>query len=128
MFWGNYNSLISPACLGICFIKTGQAGRGNGPTSRSKNWSALHCIEREKVSCHIVVFLWLLRRQLMTDTITSSPTKLLLTNRFYFQQTFGIHGPVGKRKSCSLSGRSHAPIADSFHVATMARKHSVLNL
>jgi hypothetical protein len=34
----------------------------------------------------------------------------------------------GKRKGCSLSGRSPAPIADSFHVATMARKHSVLNL
>jgi hypothetical protein len=35
---------------------------------------------------------------------------------------------VGKRKGCSLSGRSPAPIADSFHVATMAKKHSVLNL
>jgi hypothetical protein len=48
--------------------------------------------------------------------------------RFYFQQTSGIHAPVGKRKGGSLCGRSHAPIADSFHVATMARKHSVLNL
>jgi hypothetical protein len=35
---------------------------------------------------------------------------------------------VGKRKSCSLSGRSPAPIADSSNVATIARKHSVLNL
>jgi hypothetical protein len=33
-----------------------------------------------------------------------------------------------KRKGCSLSGRIPAPIADSFHDATMARKHSVLNL
>jgi hypothetical protein len=24
------------------------------------------------------------------------PQKILLTNRFYFQQTFGIHAPVGK--------------------------------
>jgi hypothetical protein len=55
------------------------------------------------------------------------PQKLLLTNRFYFQQTSGIRGPVGKRKCCSLSGRSPAPVADNFHVATMARKHSVLN-
>jgi hypothetical protein len=38
------------------------------------------------------------------------PLKLLLTNRFYFQQTSGIHAPVGKRKGCSLSGRSPAPI------------------
>jgi hypothetical protein len=29
---------------------------------------------------------------------------------------------VGKRKGCSLSGRSATPIADSFNVATMARK------
>jgi hypothetical protein len=56
------------------------------------------------------------------------PPKLLLTNRLYFQQTSGIHAPVGKREVCSLSGRSPAPIADSFNVATMARKHSVLNL
>jgi hypothetical protein len=55
------------------------------------------------------------------------PQKLLLTNRFYFQQTSGIHAPVGKTKSCSLSGRRPAPI-DSFHVATMARKRSALNL
>jgi hypothetical protein len=48
--------------------------------------------------------------------------------RFYFQQTHGIHAPVGRRKGCFLSSRSPAPIADSFHVATMARKHSVLNL
>jgi hypothetical protein len=74
--------------------------------------------------------------QLM-NTATSSPAddvhhyvippKLLLTNRFYFQQTSGIHAPAGKRKGCSLSGRNLAPIADSFNVATMARKH-VLNL
>jgi hypothetical protein len=56
------------------------------------------------------------------------PQKLLLTNRFYFQQTSSINEPVGKRKGCSLSGRSPAPITDSFNVATMARKHSVLNL
>jgi hypothetical protein len=56
------------------------------------------------------------------------PLKLLLTNKFYFQQTSGIHAPVGKRKGCSLSGRSPVPIADSFNVATMARKHSVLHL
>jgi hypothetical protein len=56
------------------------------------------------------------------------PPKLLLTSTFYFQQTSGIHAPVGKRKRCSLSGRSPAPIADSFNVATMAMKQSVLNL
>jgi hypothetical protein len=56
------------------------------------------------------------------------PKKLLLTSRFYFQQTSGIHAAVGKRKVCSLSGRSPSLIADNFHVATMARKHSVLNL
>jgi hypothetical protein len=66
----------------------------------------------------------LLRCQLMTYTITSSP----IVTRFYFQQTSSIRVPVGKRKVCSLSGRSPAPIADSFHVATMARKHIVLNL
>jgi hypothetical protein len=48
--------------------------------------------------------------------------------RFYFQQTSGIYAPVRKRNGWSLSGRSPAPKADSFHVATMARKHSVLNL
>jgi hypothetical protein len=47
------------------------------------------------------------------------PTKLLLTNRFYFQQTPGIHAPVGKREGGSLSGRSPAPIADSSNVASM---------
>jgi hypothetical protein len=56
------------------------------------------------------------------------PPKLLLTNTFYFQQTSGIHAPVGKRKGGSLSGRSPAPIADSSNVAPIARKHSVLNL
>jgi hypothetical protein len=56
------------------------------------------------------------------------PQKLLLTNRVYFQQTSGIHAPVGKRKGGSLSGRSPASIADSSNVATIARKHSVLNL
>jgi hypothetical protein len=35
---------------------------------------------------------------------------------------------VRKRKGGFLSGRSPAPIADSFHVATMARKYSMLNL
>jgi hypothetical protein len=54
--------------------------------------------------------------------------KLLLTNRLYFQQTSGIHAPMGKRKGGSLSGRISAPIADSSDVATIARKHSVLNL
>jgi hypothetical protein len=56
------------------------------------------------------------------------PPKLLLTNRYYFEQTSGIHAPVGKRKGGSLSGKSPAPIADSSNVATIARKHSVLNL
>jgi hypothetical protein len=56
------------------------------------------------------------------------PPKLLLTNRFYFEQTSGTHAPVGKRKGGSLSGRSPTPIADSFNVATIARKHCVLNL
>jgi hypothetical protein len=74
----------------------------------------------------------------LANTATSSPTddvphyvippKLLLTHRFYFQQTSGIHAPVGKRKVCSLSGRSPASIADSFNVANMTRKHSMLNL
>jgi hypothetical protein len=56
------------------------------------------------------------------------PPKLLLTNRFYFQQTSGIRAPVGKIKGGSLSGRCPALIADSSNVATIARKHSVLNL
>jgi hypothetical protein len=56
------------------------------------------------------------------------PQKLLLTNKVYFQQTSVIHAPAGRRKGGSLSGRSPAPIADSIHVATIARKHSVLNL
>jgi hypothetical protein len=66
----------------------------------------------------------LLRLQLMTYTSTSSPE----VTRIYFQQTSGVHAPVGKRTGCSLSGRSPAPIADSFHVAIMARKYGVLNL
>jgi hypothetical protein len=45
--------------------------------------------------------------------------------RFHFQRTSGIHAPVGKRNGCPLSGRSPAPIADSFHVATMAWKQPV---
>jgi hypothetical protein len=56
------------------------------------------------------------------------PQKLLLTNRFYSQQTSGTYAPVGKRKGGSLSGESPAPIADSSNVATIARKHSMLNL
>jgi hypothetical protein len=56
------------------------------------------------------------------------PQTLLFTNRFYFQQSSGIHAPMGKRKGCSLFCRSPTPIADNIHVATMARKHSVLNL
>jgi hypothetical protein len=66
------------------------------------------------------VLLFLCQR---VNTATSSPAddvhhyvisqKLLLTNIFYFQQTSGIHAPVGKRIGCSLSGRSPAPIADS---------------
>jgi hypothetical protein len=35
---------------------------------------------------------------------------------------------MGKRNGCPLSGRNPAPIADSVHVATMARKHSMLIL
>jgi hypothetical protein len=50
------------------------------------------------------------------------------TDQFYFQQTSGIHAPVGKINGGSLSGRSPASIADSFNIATMARKHRVLNL
>jgi hypothetical protein len=74
-----------------------------------------------------LLFKWkrLLRRQVMTYTITSSPEIYWI---FYFQQTSGIHAALGKRKGCSLSVRSPAPIADSFHVATMERKYSVLNL
>jgi hypothetical protein len=56
------------------------------------------------------------------------PPKLLLTNRVYFQQTSGIHVPVGKIKGGSLSGRTPAPRADSSNVATTAMKHSMLNL
>jgi hypothetical protein len=33
-----------------------------------------------------------------------------------------------EKEDCSLSGRSPAPIADSFYVATMAWKHIMLNL
>jgi hypothetical protein len=81
---------------------------------------------------------WFLFSNQLVNPATSSPAndvhhndippKLLLTNRFYFQQTSGIHAPVGKRKDGSLSGRSPAPIADSSNVATSARKHCVLNL
>jgi hypothetical protein len=39
-----------------------------------------------------------------------------------------MHVPVGKRKGCSLAGRSLAPIAESFRVAKMAKKLRVLNL
>jgi hypothetical protein len=56
------------------------------------------------------------------------PQKLLLTIRFYLEQTSDIYVPVGKIKGCCLFGRSPAPVADNFHVATMARKHSMLNL
>jgi hypothetical protein len=78
----------------------------------------------------------------LVNTATSSPAddvhhyvippkvtiRLQLTNGFHFQQTSGIHAPVGGKKGCSLSGRSPAPIADSCNVATTARKHTVLNL
>jgi hypothetical protein len=84
-----------------------------------------------------VGYLWIFLCQLV-NTATSSladdihhyviSPNLLLTNRFYFQQTSGIHAPVGKRKGYSLSSRSPTPIADSFNVAIMATKHSVLNL
>jgi hypothetical protein len=60
----------------------------------------------------------------MTYTITSSAK----VTGLYFQQIPGTHAPVGRRKGCSLPGRSPAPIADSFYVATIARKHGVLNL
>jgi hypothetical protein len=49
-------------------------------------------------------------------------------NSFCFQHSSGIHAPVRKRKGWSLSGRSPAPTADSFHVATTATKNRVLNL
>jgi hypothetical protein len=39
-----------------------------------------------------------------------------------------MHAPLGKRKGCSLSGRSPASIADIFNIATMAKEHSMLNL
>jgi hypothetical protein len=56
------------------------------------------------------------------------PTQSYYWPIVYFQQTYGIHAPVGKRKGCSLSGRRPAPIADSSNVAKIARKHIVLNL
>jgi hypothetical protein len=56
------------------------------------------------------------------------PPKLLLTNRFYFQHTSGIHAPVKKRRGFFLTGRNPAPIADSSNVATIERRHNVLNL
>jgi hypothetical protein len=87
---------------------------------------------------NVMPFMFLLFSNQLVNPATSStaddvhqyviPPKLLLTNRFYFQQTSGIHGPVGKRKGSSLSGRSPAPIADISNVATSVRKHSVLNL
>jgi hypothetical protein len=74
----------------------------------------------------LVCLLFLCQR---LSTATSSPADDVhhypKVTRFYFQQTSGIHAPVGKRKGCSLSGRSPAPIADSFHVATMARKQRI---
>jgi hypothetical protein len=54
---------------------------------------------------------------------TSSPA-----DDVHHQQTSVIHAPVGRTKGCSLSGRSTAPIENNIHVATIARKHSVLNL
>jgi hypothetical protein len=62
----------------------------------------------------------------MMYTITTPPPPEVTS--FYFQQTSGIYAPVGKIKGCSLSVRNTALIADSFHVATMVRKHSMLNL
>jgi hypothetical protein len=90
-------------------------------TKTAEMWKAMLAI-LEPVSEHgyFVVSWW--------RTPLRHPPKLLLTNRFYFQQTSGIHAPVGKRKGFSLSGRSPAPIADCFNVATKARKHSALNL
>jgi hypothetical protein len=60
------------------------------------------------------------------NTATSSPADDV--HHYIIPQTSSIHAPVGKRKDCSLSNISPAPTADSFHVAIMARKHSMLNL
>jgi hypothetical protein len=69
------------------------------------------------------------------NTATSSPADDVhhyvipqKVTTLYFQETSGIHAPVGKRKGCFLSDRIPAHVTDSFRVATMARKHSVLNL
>jgi hypothetical protein len=88
-----------------------------------------------ELSPNYMALLFLCRR---LNTATSSPAddvnhyvippKLLLTNRFYFQQTSGIRAPVGKRKVGSLSGVSSAPVAESSNVPIIARKHSMLNL
>jgi hypothetical protein len=64
----------------------------------------------------------LLRHQLMTYTIKSSPPKLL---DFIFNKLLVFMRQWEKGKYCSLSGRSPAPIADSFYFATMARKQRV---
>jgi hypothetical protein len=99
-----------------------------------RSWDKMvgECLAREGQNYKCAMLRELCQR---VNTATSSPAddvhhyvipqKLLLTNRFYFQQTFGIHALVGKRKCCSLSRSSPAPVADSFHVATMAWKQRV---
>jgi hypothetical protein len=47
--------------------------------------------------------------------------------RFYFQQTL-IFMRQWEKKRLFFIDRSPVPIADSFHVATMARRNSALNL
>jgi hypothetical protein len=49
-----------------------------------------------------------------------------VTGDQYFQQTSGIHVSVGKRKGCSLSSRSPAPIAA--FMLLQWQGNSVLNL
>jgi hypothetical protein len=114
----------------------------------SAPWSSfvyvyMHCTWANTSECkqlHLIyscMYIYTIFSNQLVNPATSSPAddvhyyvippKLLLTNRFYFQQTSGIHAPVGKRKGGSLSGRSPAHIADSSNVATIARKHSVLN-
>jgi hypothetical protein len=60
----------------------------------------------------------------MTDTITSSQ-KLLDT---IFNKLPSFMRQWEKEKAVLYSVEVSSTIADSFHVATMARKHSVLNL
>jgi hypothetical protein len=86
-----------------------------------------------KLSLNCAKVLWIFLCQRL-NTATSSPAddvhhyavpRKLLDSIFNKLPVF-IH--QWEKEGCCLSGRSSAPIAGSVHVATMVRKHRVLNL